>query len=94
MREEIASSVPTNGKVEPIEWAEAHAERAGQVQKILIQKGDRVAHGAELIELDSSEANAELAAAQARVSQARAELDVLERGGRAAPCAGHHPCVP
>lgn len=87
VREEIASSVPTNGKVEPIEWAEARAERAGQVQKILIQKGDRVAQGAELIELDSSEANAELAVAQARVSQSRADLDVIERGGRASDLA-------
>jgi HlyD family secretion protein len=87
VREEIASSVPTNGKVEPIEWAEARAERAGQVEKILIQKGDRVAQGASLIELDSSEANAELAAAQARVSQARADLDVIERGGRASDLA-------
>jgi HlyD family secretion protein len=57
------------------------------VQKILIQKGDRVAQGAELIELDSSEANAELAAAQARVSQARADLEVIERGGRASDLA-------
>jgi HlyD family secretion protein len=87
VREEIASTVPTNGKVEPIEWAEARAERAGQVQKILIQKSDRVKQGSELIELDSSEANAELAAAQARVSQARADLEVIERGGRAADLA-------
>jgi HlyD family secretion protein len=83
MREEIASSVPTNGKVEPIEWAEARAEQAGQVRKILIQKGDRVAQGAPLIEFDSNEARAELAAAQARISQAHADLDVIERGGRA-----------
>lgn len=82
-RETIASSVPTNGKIEPIEWAEARAERMGPVATILIQRGAEVAKGAALVELDSGEARAALAAAQARVSQARADLDVLERGGRA-----------
>jgi HlyD family secretion protein len=83
VREPIASSVPTNGKIEPLVWAEARAEKSGPVQSILIQRGAQVAQGAELIELDSAEARAELAAAQARVSQARADLDVIEKGGRA-----------
>lgn len=83
VRESITSSVPTNGKVEPIEWAEARAERAGAVEKILVQRGARVEQGAALIELDSSEARAALAAAQARVTQARADLEVIEKGGRA-----------
>lgn len=83
-RETITSSVPTNGKVEPIEWAEARAERMGSVEKILVQRGAEVARGAALVELDSTEARAELAAAQARVSQAQADLDVIERGGRTA----------
>jgi HlyD family secretion protein len=83
IREAIVNSVPTNGKVEPIEWAEARAELAGPVKSILVQRGVQVAQGAALVELDSSEARADLAAAQARVSQARADLDVIERGGRA-----------
>jgi len=84
VRESITSSVPTNGKVEPLEWAEARTERAGPVDKILVQRGALVAQGAALIELDSSEARAALAAAQARVTQTRAELEVIEKGGRAA----------
>ena len=83
VREPIASSVPTNGKIEPLVWAEARAEKAGPVQSILVQRGAQVAQGAALIELDSAEARAELAAAQARVSQARADLEVIEKGGRA-----------
>src|SRR6266481_6657911 len=82
VREAIASSVPTNGKIEPIEWAEARAERPGTVQSILVRRGAQVAQGAVLVQLDSGEARADLAAAQARVSQARADLDVIERGGR------------
>jgi HlyD family secretion protein len=83
-RETIADVVPTNGKVEPIEWAEARAERAGPVEAILVERGQHVEKGATLIELDASEAKADLAAAQARVTQSRAELDVLDRGGRVA----------
>jgi HlyD family secretion protein len=84
VRESITSSVPTNGKVEPIEWAEARTERPGPVEKILVQRGALVAQGAALIELDSSEARAALASAQSRVAQTRAELEVIEKGGRAA----------
>ena len=84
VREDIANSVPTNGKVEPIEWAEARAERAGAVQGILIQRGGHVAKGAAIAELDSGEARAELVAAQARISQIHAELETLDKGGRPA----------
>ncbi|MEO8050586.1 MAG: efflux RND transporter periplasmic adaptor subunit [Acidobacteriota bacterium] len=84
VRESVTSSVPTNGKVEPIEWAEARAEKAGPVEKILVQRGAQVAQWTPLIELDSGEARAALAAAQARVTQSNAELDVIEKGGRAA----------
>jgi HlyD family secretion protein len=84
VRESITSSVPTNGKVEPLEWAEARTERAGPVEKILVQRGALVEQGAALIELDSSEPRAALASAQARVTQARAEVEVIEKGGRAA----------
>ena len=84
VREPIVSSVPTNGKVEPMEWAEARTERAGPVAKILVQRGALVEQGAALIELDSSEARAALASAQARVTQIRAELEVIAKGGRAA----------
>ena len=81
-RATIHSSVPTNGKVEPIDWAVAKAERAGAVVKILIERGQYVAKNAPLVELDASEARANLDAAQARIAEARAQLDVLNRGGR------------
>ncbi len=52
------------------------------MQSILVRRGAQVAQGAVLVQLDSGEARADLAAAQARVSQAKADLDVIERGGR------------
>jgi multidrug efflux pump subunit AcrA (membrane-fusion protein) len=82
-RTTIHSAVPTNGKVEPIEWAVARAERSGPVKEILVQRGQIVAKNAPLVQLDSAEAQANLASAQARIAQARAELDVVKRGGRA-----------
>jgi HlyD family secretion protein len=82
MRETIISSVPTNGKVEPIEWAQARAERAGPVQKMLVQRGQEVKKDQPLVELDSTEAHANLQAAQARIVQANADLDLIKRGGR------------
>ena len=83
----IHSSVPTNGKVEPIDWAIAKAERAGPVTAILIQRGQNVAKGAPLVEIDASEARASLSAAQAKMTDARAQLDMLQRGGRASDLA-------
>ncbi len=83
----VHSSVPTNGKVEPIEWAIAKAERAGAVTAILIQRGQNVAKGAPLVEIDASEARATLAGAQAKMTDARAQLDMLQRGGRASDLA-------
>ncbi len=81
-RDTIVSSVPTNGKVEPIEWAEARAERAGPVQEILVQRGQRVTRDEPVVRIDSSEAQAELTAAQARITQIQSDLEVLASGGR------------
>lgn len=82
VRTTIHSSVPTNGKVEPIDWAVARAERSGPVKEILVQRGEYVKKSAPLVQLDSSEAQAALVSAQARIAQARAELDTIQRGGR------------
>lgn len=87
VRETIISSVPTNGKVEPVVWATARAERAGAVQAILIQRGQNVEQGQALVNLDASEARAEKVAAQSRIDEIRAELDTISKGGRAADLA-------
>ena len=83
-RESISSLVSTNGKVEPVESGVARAERSGAVKKILVQRGQRVEIGQTLVELDSSDAQAELKTAEARQAAIRAEMQVLSQGGRAA----------
>src|ERR1041385_6333575 len=83
-RENISSLVSTNGKVEPVESGVARAERSGAVKNILVQRGQRVEKGQTLVELDASDAQAELKTAQAHQAAIRAELQILSEGGRAA----------
>jgi HlyD family secretion protein len=87
VRETITSTVPTNGKVEPVEWAMARADRSGAVQEIRVQRGQYVMANAPLVDLDTSEAQAERATAQARIAQIKAEMETLSKGGRAADLA-------
>jgi HlyD family secretion protein len=84
VRENISSTVPTNGKVEPVEWAVARADRAGAVREIRVQRGEWVMKDAPLVELDTAEAQAERSAAQSRISQIQAEIETLSKGGRSA----------
>lgn len=86
-RERIVSVVATNGRVEPVEWAAVRAETSGAVEKINTEKGQRVAIGAVLVELNNSAARAELVQAEARVVQVKTELEMQARGGRAADLA-------
>lgn len=86
-RMRLESVLTTNGKVEPIEWAAARAEREGTLRELRVAKGQAVAKGAVLAVLDSSDATAELRSAQARVDQVKAEIALLESGGRAAELA-------
>jgi HlyD family secretion protein len=79
----IESTISTNGKVDPYDWAAARAESPGVVRAISVQRGATVQAGQTLVTLDTTAAEAELAAAEARSQEARAELDVLEKGGRA-----------
>lgn len=81
-RQRLESVLSTNGKAEPVEWALARAEREGLVVEISVKAGQSVQKGAVLVTLDAREARAELASAEARIEQARAEIAGLQQGGR------------
>ncbi len=83
-RETLVSSVSTNGKVEPLEWASARAAVAGTVDKIYVERGQSVHAGDPLAGLDTTAAEAALAEASAKVAQARSELQLMTSGGRPA----------
>jgi len=83
-RGRIESTLITNGRVEPIEWAGVRAEGSGAVETLHVREGQSVRKGDPLVTLESSAARAELASAQSRIAKAQAELSVIDRGGRAA----------
>ena len=77
----IISSLSTNGKIEPIEWASARAERPGVVQKIFVVRGQEIKAGAPLVSLDPGAVGNELATAKADITVAQAQQKVLQEGG-------------
>ena len=82
IRETLVSTLPTNGKVEPIEWQAVRVEQAGLVSKVPVQEGQTVSQGAPLAILSDTGLQADLDAAEARVAQARADLAVIDAGGK------------
>ncbi len=80
-RERLVSAVATNGKVEPLEWTAVRAPRDGIVVRVGVEKGQQVAAGGVLVELDASDARRELSSAEARMAQVKAELDKLGQVG-------------
>jgi len=81
LRQTLTSTLVTNGKVEPVEWMAVHAERDGPVGRLHVRKGQQVRKGDAILDLDTRDTQAELAAAEARIAQARADLYVFDRGG-------------
>lgn len=83
----IQSTVTTNGKVEPAEWAAARAEVAGVIRAVEVQRGQTVAPGQTLVRLDTTAAESDLATALAKEQEARTEVATLGQGGKAATVA-------
>ncbi len=81
-RETLTSMLPTNGKVEPVEWSEVHISKPGLVGAVPVQEGEVVQKGAVLATISEPGLEAELAAAETRVAQARATLATIESGGK------------
>ena len=83
-RQTLVSTLSTNGKVEPFEWQAVRAETAGLVSGVAVRDGQNVATGAELAVLTDPAWQADIAAAESKVAEARANLAALEAGGRPA----------
>ena len=79
----IVSTVSTNGKVEPVEFAAARAEISGVVRSVAVQRGQVVTAGQELVVLDETSARSDLVAALSKEREARAESATLGQGGKA-----------
>jgi HlyD family secretion protein len=81
VRQEIASVISTNGKIEPINSFEAHAPAPATVKKVLVVEGDRVKAGQLLVQLDDADARAQAARALAQLRAAEAGLHAIKSGG-------------
>lgn len=69
-RQDISSTISTNGKVEPVQNFEAHAPSSTTVKRILVREGTKVRAGQLLLELDDTDARAQLARALAQLKTA------------------------
>jgi multidrug resistance efflux pump len=69
------------GQIEAVTVA-AGTRVGGRISEVLVNEGDRVTQGDVLVRLESLEADAAVAAAQARLAQSQATLTRLETGAR------------
>jgi HlyD family secretion protein len=81
-REDIVSSVSSNGKVEPISPFVMRAQLDTFVEKVAASEGQQVKKGQLLLELNVKDAAALLAQARARLLKAQDDFRAANSGGR------------
>src|SRR6267142_1791409 len=82
MRENLASSISSNGKVEPIEPYVMRAQLDTFVEKVHAKEGQQVKKGQLLLELNVKDASAQLSEAQSKLLRAQEDLRAAKAGGR------------
>src|SRR5260370_35666219 len=80
VRQDIASVISTNGKIEPVHNFEAHAPAPATVKRVLVNEGDQVKAGQLLVELDDADARAQAARALALLRAADADRQAVQSG--------------
>jgi HlyD family secretion protein len=83
IRQNIASSITSNGKVEPVAPFTVRAQLDTFVQKVYASEGQNVRRGQLVLELDVKDAAAQLADAKAKLLKAQEDLRAAKSGGRA-----------
>jgi HlyD family secretion protein len=83
VRENLTSSISSNGKVEPISPYVMRAELNTFVEKVYPSEGQQVKRGQLLLELDVKDAAAQLAETRSKLLQAQDDLRAARAGGRA-----------
>lgn len=80
-RQDLTSTVSTNGKVEPVLDFQAHAPNPGVVAQLYARLGEQVRRGQQLLRMDSADAASRVATAQASLKSAQAALTNMKSGG-------------
>jgi HlyD family secretion protein len=82
VRENLTSSIRSDGKVEPLRPSVMRAELDTFVENVYVSQGQQVKKGQLLMELDVKDAAAQLADTRAKLLQAQDDLRVARAGGR------------
>jgi HlyD family secretion protein len=82
VRQNIVSSISSNGKVEPISPFTIRAQLETFVEKVHASEGQNVKKGQLLLELNVKAATSQLAAAKSRLLRAQDNLRAAQAGGR------------
>ena len=80
-REDLTVDITSNGKVEPISPAVAHAEFPTFVKKIMVAEGQAVHRGEVILTLDAADIRSQLAQARADSLAAQTDLRNARAGG-------------
>jgi HlyD family secretion protein len=83
VRQNIMSSISSNGKVEPIAPYSVRAQSDTFVEKVYATEGQNVKKGQLILVLDVKDAAAQLAAAKSKLLRAQDDLRAAQAGGRA-----------
>jgi HlyD family secretion protein len=83
VRQNIVSSISSNGKVEPIAPYTVRAQSDTFAEKVYAAEGQNVKKGQLLLVLDVKDAAAQLAAAKGKLLRAQDDLRAAQTGGRA-----------
>src|SRR5271169_4127962 len=82
MRENLVSSISSNGKVEPIAPYVMRAQLDTFVEKVRATEGQAVKKGQVILELDVKDAAARLSEAKSKLLKAHDDLRAAQAGGR------------
>jgi HlyD family secretion protein len=80
-RQDLVTSISTNGKVEPLQIFEPHSPIPTTVKKIYVREGQQVKAGEMLMQLEDSDVRAQVARAQAQLKGAEADQHAIQTGG-------------
>jgi HlyD family secretion protein len=77
----LLSTVSTNGRVEPVEYFQAHAPAPGVVAKLYVEVGQKVKAGDLLVRMDDPDTVARLATASSTLEAAQLNVQNLQQSG-------------
>jgi HlyD family secretion protein len=77
----LLSTVSTNGRVEPVEYYQAHSPAPGVVEKVYVEVGQKVKIGDLLVKMEDADAAAKMAAANSTLRAAELNLQNLKQNG-------------